>query len=132
MEIILQFYVLNMFSRITFEKIFFEILKNIFWNVKFIFWKMFSINKFWKNIFQKLFNYKCTEHFSYFSISDGCRLKIERCRKFLPLYNSVLLWNKAACRSKLGPFDKPMDDCTLALSDSSLTSIRTSWLPALL
>ncbi|KAK7379464.1 hypothetical protein VNO80_04925 [Phaseolus coccineus] len=32
------------------------------------------------------------------------------------LYNSVLLCNRATCRSKLGQFDKALDDCTLALN----------------
>uniref|UniRef100_A0A803ME40 Thioredoxin domain-containing protein n=1 Tax=Chenopodium quinoa TaxID=63459 RepID=A0A803ME40_CHEQI len=31
-------------------------------------------------------------------------------------YNSVLLCNRAACRSKLGQFEKAMEDCTLALN----------------
>ncbi|KMT19892.1 hypothetical protein BVRB_1g009410 [Beta vulgaris subsp. vulgaris] len=31
-------------------------------------------------------------------------------------YNSVLLCNRAACRSKLGQFEKALEDCTLALS----------------
>ncbi|TKY47649.1 Inactive TPR repeat-containing thioredoxin TTL3 [Spatholobus suberectus] len=31
-------------------------------------------------------------------------------------YNSVLLCNRAACRSKLGQFEKAMDDCTAALN----------------
>lgn len=31
-------------------------------------------------------------------------------------YNSVLLCNRAACRSKLGQFDKAIEDCTAALS----------------
>lgn len=30
-------------------------------------------------------------------------------------YNSVLLCNRAACRSKLGQFEKALEDCTLAL-----------------
>jgi len=30
--------------------------------------------------------------------------------------NSVLLCNRAACRSKLGQFDKSIEDCTAALS----------------
>lgn len=31
-------------------------------------------------------------------------------------YNSVLLCNRAACRSKLGQFDKAVEDCTVALN----------------
>uniref|UniRef100_A0A803PTN9 Uncharacterized protein n=1 Tax=Cannabis sativa TaxID=3483 RepID=A0A803PTN9_CANSA len=31
-------------------------------------------------------------------------------------YNSVLLCNRAACRSKLGQFDKAINDCTVALN----------------
>lgn len=31
-------------------------------------------------------------------------------------YNSVLLCNRAACRSKLGQFEKALEDCTLALN----------------
>ncbi|CAJ1856047.1 unnamed protein product [Sphenostylis stenocarpa] len=31
-------------------------------------------------------------------------------------YNSILLCNRAACRSKLGQFDKAIDDCILALN----------------
>lgn len=31
-------------------------------------------------------------------------------------YNSVLLCNRAACRSKLGQFEKAIDDCTVALN----------------
>ncbi|KAK7358964.1 hypothetical protein VNO77_00907 [Canavalia gladiata] len=31
-------------------------------------------------------------------------------------YNSLLLCNRAACRSKLGQFDKAVDDCTAALN----------------
>jgi DnaJ family protein C protein 7 len=30
-------------------------------------------------------------------------------------YNSVLLCNRAACRSKLGQFEKAVEDCTAAL-----------------
>ncbi|KAA8522487.1 hypothetical protein F0562_013152 [Nyssa sinensis] len=32
------------------------------------------------------------------------------------LYNSILLCNRAACRSKLGQFEKAIEDCTAALS----------------
>jgi DnaJ family protein C protein 7 len=31
-------------------------------------------------------------------------------------YNSVLLCNRAACRSKLGQFEKAVEDCTAALN----------------
>lgn len=31
-------------------------------------------------------------------------------------YNSVLLCNRAACRSKLGQFDQAIEDCTAALN----------------
>lgn len=31
-------------------------------------------------------------------------------------YNSVLLCNRAACRSKLGQFDRAVEDCTTALN----------------
>ncbi|KAJ0097793.1 hypothetical protein Patl1_27274 [Pistacia atlantica] len=31
-------------------------------------------------------------------------------------YNSVLLCNRAACRSKLGHFEKAIEDCTVALN----------------
>jgi DnaJ family protein C protein 7 len=31
-------------------------------------------------------------------------------------YNSVLLCNRAACRSKLGQFDKAIEDCSAALN----------------
>lgn len=31
-------------------------------------------------------------------------------------YNSVLLCNRAACRSKLGQFEKGVEDCTMALN----------------
>lgn len=31
-------------------------------------------------------------------------------------YNSILLCNRAACRSKLGQFEKAVEDCTAALN----------------
>jgi DnaJ family protein C protein 7 len=31
-------------------------------------------------------------------------------------YNSILLCNRAACRSKLGQYEKAVEDCTVALS----------------
>ena len=34
-------------------------------------------------------------------------------------YNSVLLCNRAACRSKLGQFEKAIEDCTAALNVQS-------------
>ncbi|KAL8167074.1 hypothetical protein V2J09_008573 [Rumex salicifolius] len=53
-------------------------------------------------------------HFQESEFSEACSAYSEGLEQ--DPYNSVLLSNRAACRSKLGLFEKAIEDCTLALS----------------